>query len=553
MANEIAPASNQAIPSSQKPASAEFTSADSKYIPSGKFSIPGITQKNRLLLLGVASGLVLLGFIWLLLWVAEPPFRPILSGISEKEAASIVDLLQKEKIPYKLEGAGTILVPSDQVYALRLKLAGEDLIPGKGHGFELFDGGSQFGVSDFVQKINLQRAMQGELARTIEVLPMVTAARVHLVMPKESPFIEHQREASASVMLQLGGGGRLPKSSVLSIQNLVSAAVPNLEHDAVTIVDSSGNLLSSSEEDTGMDAGQNQQEYQTNLERRLEERLTGMLEQVVGAGHAIVRVTADISREHVEQQNQRYNPDEMVLRSEQSVDERSAARDEQAKGIPGVVSNTPGEKNKQQEAQQAGQPREETVHSESTKNYEISSISEKRTIPFGKINRLSVAVIVGGSFKEENGESVFVPKSQADLASIQKLVERAMGFNEDRGDTVEVQSMALIDISSSEDLEALKGAEDKAFYLKLARYAVAGLALLLLAWFVLRPLARQLTTKNPTPENTSPGGQVALGASVPALPADSAEHIDLYNTARELVLEDTDMATRIIRQWTYES
>ncbi|MFQ5355106.1 MAG: flagellar basal-body MS-ring/collar protein FliF [Mariprofundaceae bacterium] len=548
MANEVAPASNQAIPSSPEPVSGEFTSTDSKYIPSGKFTIPGVMQKNKLLLLGVASGLVLLGFIWLLLWVAEPPFRPILSGISEKEAASIIELLQKEKIPYKLEGASTVLVPADQVYALRLKLAGEDLIPGKGNGFELFDSGSQFGVSDFVQKINLQRAMQGELARTIEVLPMVTAARVHLVMPKESPFIKQQRETSASVMLQLGGGGRLPKSSVLAIQNLVSAAVPNLERDAVTIVDSSGNLLSSSEEDTGMDAGQTQQEYQTNLERRLEDRLTGMLEQVVGAGHAIVRVTANINREHVEQQNQRYNPDEMVLRSEQSVDERSAARDAQAKGIPGVASNTPGKEDKQ-----TGQPREESVHSESIKNYEISSISEKRTIPFGEINRLSVAVIVGGSFKEENGESVFVPKSQAELASIQKLVEGAMGFNEDRGDTVEVQSMALIDISSSEDLEALKGAEDKAFYLKLTRYVVAGLALLLLAWFVLRPLSRQLTAKNPTPENTSPGVQAAApGASTPALPA-SAEHIDLYNTARELVLEDTDMATRIIRQWTYES
>ncbi|MCF6208049.1 MAG: flagellar M-ring protein FliF, partial [Ghiorsea sp.] len=182
-------------------------------------------MKNRRGILFMAAALMFAGFVGLMLWSSESPYRTVYSGMDEKDAAAIVELLQKEKIPYKLQGSGTVLVPEDQVYAVRLKLAGEDMMPGNGEGFEIFDRANEFGVSDFTQKVNLQRAMQVELARTIEVLPIVSAARVHLVLPKESAFAERDRKASASVMLKLTGNKKLSPQTVGAIQNLVASAV----------------------------------------------------------------------------------------------------------------------------------------------------------------------------------------------------------------------------------------------------------------------------------------------------------------------------------------
>jgi len=552
MANDIAPAQNQPTPSPATIAGAP-SSTGSMPFPSGKASIHGVLIKNRRLLLLTASSLMLLGFIGLLLWSADPPYRPVFSGISEQEAASVVETLQKEHIPYRLEAGSTVLVPSDQVYAARLKLAGQGVMPENGVGFELFDKSTPFGISDFAQKVNFQRALQGELARTIEVLPQVAKARVQLVLPKESAFVEHERQASASVMLQLSGGQRIPGKTVIAIQNLVAASVPALDRKTVTIVDSAGNLLSSGEKQTAMDAGQTQQEYKTQIERRLEERLTGMLEQMVGAGQAVVRVTAKINREYVEQNNQRYNPDEAVLRNQRVIKENSQASDSAASGVPGMASNTPGGKGNSATA--IRQPSEKATRSEQTSNFEISSTTEKRIIPFGNIKRLSVAAIVGGSFREENGKSVFTPRGQKEMKTIQALIERAMGYDEDRGDTLEVQSLPLVDIASHKDALALKAAEQKAFYVELARYGVAGLALLLLAWFVLRPMAKRLAVKNTAVNDIRQKIETASisGPAASALPAAAPEHLEWQKAAKGLVVEDPNLAAKILNQWTQQA
>ncbi|MDQ6980222.1 MAG: flagellar basal-body MS-ring/collar protein FliF, partial [Ghiorsea sp.] len=255
--------------------------------------------KNRRAILFMAAALMFAGFVGLMLWSSESPYRTVYSGMDEKDAAAIVELLQKEKIPYKLQGSGTVLVPEDQVYAVRLKLAGEDMMPGNGEGFEIFDRANEFGVSDFTQKVNLQRAMQVELARTIEVLPIVSAARVHLVLPKESAFAERDRKASAAVMLKLTGNKKLSSQSVGAIQNLVASAVAELDRSNVTIMDASGNMLSAMDDQQPAGEGQGMLDYQAKLEQGYEVRLTSMLEQIVGSGQAIVRVTTAINREYV--------------------------------------------------------------------------------------------------------------------------------------------------------------------------------------------------------------------------------------------------------------
>jgi len=512
-------------------------------------NIPNALVKYRKLMLFVAASLMLAGFISLVLWSSEKPFRAIYAGMAEKDAASVVELLQKEHIPYRLEGGGTVMVPEDQVYQVRLKLAGDGIAPAGGSGFEIFDRSNEFGLSDFTRKINLQRALQGELSRTIEVMPQVTAARVQLVMPKESAFAERDRKASASVMLQMAGNQHMPKKSVIAIQNLVAASIPDMEQNDVTIVDASGTLLSSNEKEAPMSEGQTMQEYRAKLEQRLEQRLTGMLEQIVGQGQAVVRVSADINREFIEQNSTRYNPDEQVLRSRKSISEARASSGDSAQGVPGLASNTPGANPVTANGSVASpsQPQDTSKHSEDVNNYEISSTNEHRIIPFGNINKLSVATIVGGHYNtNDKGEQVFTPRSKEDLANIQTLIERAMGYNEDRGDAVSVQSMPLVDISSAADSDALSAAENRVFYMQIARYGLAGLALLLLAWFVLRPLAtrmKEATTQDPNDLQN------------PALAAPSQMSSETYarlanmEQVKQNIYQEPERANKVLREW----
>ncbi len=510
--------------------------------------IPQVLVKYRKMMLFAAASLMLVGFVSLVLWSSEKPYRSVYAGMAEKDAATVVDMLQKEHIPYRLEGGGTVMVPEDQVYRVRLKLAGDGIAPTGNIGFEIFDQNNEFGLSDFTRKINLQRALQGELSRTIEVMPQVTAARVHLVMPKESAFAERDRKASASVMLQLAGGRHMAKKSVLAIQNLVAASVPDMDISNVTVVDASGTLLSSNEKEAPMSEGQTMQEYRAKLEQRLEQRLAGMLEQVVGQGQAVVRVSADINREFIEQNNTRYNPDEQVLRSRKSISEEHTSSGGAALGVPGLASNTPGANpvNADGSVGAPTQPQDKAKRLEDANNYEISTTQEHRIIPFGSINKLSVATIVGGHYKADNkGEQVFTPRSKEELAQLQKLIERAMGYDEDRGDSVSVQSMPLIDISSSTDEDALQSAENRVFYMQIARYSLAGLALLLLAWFVLRPLAiRMKESASQNEDETNP-------ALIAPNQMSSEAYARLANMeqVKQNIYQEPDRANKVLREW----
>ncbi len=536
MADTLTPTERASQPAGPVPTEASGST------PGGGSAATALLIRHRRWLLFAAGALMLAGFIGLILWSSESPYRPVYAGLSEKDAARIVELLQKEHVPYRLEGGGTVLVPADQVYQVRLKLAGEGVAPSQGDGFELFDRSNEFGLSEFTRKINLQRALQGELARTIEVIPEVTAARVHLVLPRESAFAERDRKASASVMLQIAGGQRLPKASVQAIQNLVAASVPELEPEQVTIVDAAGRLLSGNDRDQPLDEGQSLAEYQARLEQRLEDRLTGMLEQIVGPGQAVVRVSAEINREYVEQHTTRYNPDEQVLRSQKSIEEQRQSVDAPAEGVPGLASNTPGAN----PAASGTQPRDTASRVEQVNNYEISSTNEHRIVPFGSVDRLSVAVVVGGHRnKGEDGTETFTPRSPEELAAIRQIVERAIGYDEERGDAVDVKSMPLVDISSPADAEALAAAENRAFYLRLARYLVALVALLLLALFVLRPLARRL--KQEPEVSAGRDGEPLL--AIPEMSSEAYARLMKLDQLRQQVARDPERASRVLREW----
>ncbi len=501
--------------------------------------------KNRKLILFFAAALMFVGFVGLVMWSSETPYRAVYSGMDEKGAADIVELLEKEKIPYKLQGGGTVLVPENEIYVVRLKLASADILPSNGEGFELFDRSNEFGISDFTQKINLQRAMQVELSRTIEVLPMVSAARVHLVLPKESAFAERERKASASVMLKLMGNKKLSQQTVSAIQNLVASAVPELQNDAVTIVDSSGNMLSPSEGEQPSGEGQSMMDYQNKLEKGYEVRLTSMLEQVVGSGQAVVRVTALINREHIESSANIFNPDEQVLRSSKSIEEQRKAIDSLPMGVPGMASNNPESvvnADGSIGAQQA--PSEQATRNENVMNYEISNKTEHRIIPFGTLEKLSIAVIVGQFEKvNEAGEVSYESRSPENLKALESLVSNAVGLNEDRGDTIEIQSMPLLDISGASDV-TMDELSDTAMYFEMARYAMAALALLLVAWFIMRPMAKHMLTFEENEPDAIPLDMQGFTSGII-----ESEHVQQMNQARKAVLNNPDRASRVVNEW----
>jgi len=510
--------------------------------------VPQMLAKYRKIMLFTAASLMLIGFISLVLWSSEKPYRAVYAGMTAKDAASVVELLQKEHIPYRLEGAGTVMVPEDQVYQVRLKLAGEGVTPSGNTGFEIFDKNNEFGLSSFTRKINLQRALQGELARTIEVMSKINAARVHLVLPKESAFAERDRKASASVMLQLAGGQRLPKRSVIAIQNLVAASIPDLEQNNVTVVDATGTLLSSNENEAPMSEGQTMQEYQSKLEQRIEQRITGMLEKIIGVGQAVVRVSADINREFIEQNNTRYNPDEQVLRSRKSITEERSSSASAALGVPGLAANTPGNQVNADGSVggNASPPEDIAKRSEDVNNYEISTTQEHRIIPFGSINTLSVATIIGGRYQNnDKGEQIFSPRSKEELANIQKLIERAMGYDEDRGDAVSIQSMELIDVSIGADGEPLGAAGDQAFYMEIIRYSLAALALLLLAWFILRPLAARI--QESAADNNNSNNPDANNPN--QLTNEAVSRLATMEQVKYSINQEPDRANKVLREW----
>ncbi|MDQ6957316.1 MAG: flagellar M-ring protein FliF C-terminal domain-containing protein, partial [Mariprofundaceae bacterium] len=318
-------------------------------------------------------------------------------------------------------------------------------------------------------------------------------------------------------------------------------------------VDSSGNLLSSKDDPQAAGEGESMRNYQSQMEKRMESRLTTMLEQVVGAGQAVVRVSAKINREYVEQNSKKFNPDEQVLRSQSSTEESHTSVEASASGVPGVASNTPSSNptvladGSVASAGAGSPPSERANRRDETNNYEISSTSEHRIIPFGSIDKLSIAVIVGGSFTTDTeGTKTFIPRGKSELKSLQTLVRGAIGYDEDRGDTVELQSMPLLDISSMPDTEALQSTESKAFYLEIARYGLVGVALFLLAWFLLRPLAQRITSTEDFSADAS--GNAAL-AYQPTLSDEARERLGKMERARQAVSNNPERAGKVLNEW----
>ncbi len=437
-------------------------------------------------LLGVGGGGAAL-ILAIVLNLAAEPMGLLYSNLDLKEAGSITQALDQAGIHYQVKGDGsTIMVPRDRVATTRLMLAGKGLPTQDSVGYEIFDQQNALGQTDFVQRLNMRRALEGELARTIRSLDGVTFARVHLVLPERQLFQDAADQPSASVTIGIGARDPTP-DQVRAVQVLVAGAVPELKPDRVAVIDQHGKTLSSGDEsDSAEGAAEN---ARTAIEDEVASRIKNLLEGVVGPGKVRVEVSADVDMSQVTTQEEKFDPDGQVVRSEQT--NQTSAHDNQGASNQGATSASTNVPNgSSTNSTTTGGSGSDNTGSETTTNYEISKTVTTQVQQPGSLKRLSVAVAVDGATAPgKNGKpGPYTPRSAAEMQHITELVKAAMGFSQDRGDQVQVVNEQFPDLDDSEGTTAAGMSFDKNDIMRIVELAVLGVVSVLILFFVLRPL-----------------------------------------------------------------
>ena len=407
--------------------------------------------------------LVVAGLVLAISWAKNITYVPLYSNLDPSEAGEVVDKLVSEKVPYRLSNSGsTIMVPSSKVYDIRIRLAAEGLPKSGTIGYEIFDK-NNLGMTDFLQKVNYRRAMEGELTKTICQLREIQAARVHIVIPERRLFDKDKSEATASVVLKLNPAHQLSKNQIQGIAYLVASSVEGLKPNNITIVDYEGNLLSSNNEgDNLASLSGSQLELRKGVESYLENKAQSLLDGVIGKDKSIVRVTAEVNFEQAEKTLEEYDPDKLTVRSEER--------------------NTEGEK--------------ENIIT----NYEVNRTVEHIVSEVGNIKRLSIAVMVDGSYtntvnqETKKTEKTYTPRSQEELDRLSAIVKSAVGFDDSRTDKLEIASVAFDRTNLEEEQKKLDQMEKKNNYFSIGQ-KVALLLGILLGLFFLRRIIKKLSKK----------------------------------------------------------
>ena len=477
--------------------------------------------------------------------------------LSTEDAAAIVEKLKTQQIPYQIENGGTsIMVPEERVAQLRLELAGGGLPRGGRVGFEIFDQ-ARIGATEFEQQINLRRALEGELSRSVMAIEGVKSARVHLVMPERRLFTARSESASASVVVRLGNSGAFGRREVAAVVHLISAAVPGLSKDRVSVVSTEGVTLHRPASDTqgAAELTDLQSEQSRALSSQFENDVLQQLEHVVGAGNADVRVNVEIDTSTREKTEELYEPSKTALRSENVIDENSGAQDPGVAGVPGARTNLPdGEGETPTPTPTTGAGTSRRSH---TRNWEVQRVTQKTTTPPGVLKNVSVAVLVNGHWEQKGGKSLFVPRSQQEIDVLDAVVKRAVGFNQLRGDNVVVQGAKFA------RMEEPPVAEDPKWLVQGKRYwplAAGVAALLVMSVLVLSYRSRskkaaaaeaaQLEASRAEARTGSADGVLGAGVATPELAAASGLSFEQIRTqALELAAKDPATAAVVLRHW----
>ena len=519
-------------------------------------------------------GAIMLGMIGFFIFLATrlTPSMVLLYGdLNADDSSRITSQLSSQNVPFELlQGGSQIMVPSDRALKLRLSLASQGIPSGGSLGYELFDDKQTIGTTSFVQNINLVRALEGELARTIQTISSIRSARVHLVLPRRELFSREKHQASASITLRMGDG-LLEKDQIAGIQHLVAAAVPGLVPARVSIISSSnGKLLAGGfEEDSASFMAVKSQEQRRNFERRLSRTIESLLEKTVGFGKVRAEVKADMDFDRISTTDEKFDPDGQVIRSNQSIEETNQTRDTEGTQPVTVGTNLPDPNvgSGENASSSGAQSRiEETV------NFEVSKKIINHVREVGIINRLSVAVLIDGVRGIEDNEPTYQPRSEAEMELLATLVRGAIGFNADRGDTVEVINMEFADVMvEGIELELFFGL-DKNDLLRMAEVLVLSIVAILVILLVVRPLVSRAFESIPS---AAAAGERLLtdqaGAlTAPGIPSEVTvgeerfeELIDIdrvegrvkassVNKVGGLVEKHPEEALSIVRSWMYQ-
>lgn len=549
------------------------------------------------LLVGLAAS-VAIGFA-VVLWSQQPDYRPLYGSLAGMDAKQVMDTLAAADIPYTVEpNSGALLVKADDLSRARIKLAGAGVTPSDGNiGFEILDKDQGLGTSQFMEATRYRRGLEGELARTISSLNNVKGARVHLAIPKSSVFVRDERKPSASILVELYSGRSLEPGQVLAIINLVATSVPELSKSQITVVDQKGNLLSDQAENSELTMAGKQFDYSRRMESMLTQRVHNILQPVLGNDRYKAEVSADVDFSAVESTSEQFNPDQPALRSEQSVNEQRTASNG-PQGVPGALSNQPpapasapqttGGATASAGMVQPGQPLIDAngqqimdpatgqpmlapypadKRQQSTKNFELDRSISHTKQQQGRLNRLSVSVVVDDQVKinAANGETTRAPWSADELARFTRLVQDAVGFDASRGDSVSVINMPF----SAERGEVIA---DVPFYSQpwfwdIVKQVLGVLFILVLVFGVLRPVLNNITGGGKGKQLAGLGSDVELGGmggldgelsndrvslggpTSILLPSPSEGYDAQLNAIKSLVAEDPGRVAQVVKEW----
>ena len=520
----------------------------------------------------VAVTAALIGFFaFVIMRVTTPQLTTLFTDLSVVDSSSIVKELERQAIPFELRNDGAvIMVPKDKVTRLRMKLAEGGMPKGGGVGYEIFDKSDALGTTSFVQNINHLRALEGELARTIRAIDRIQAARVHLVLPERPLFSRETPEPSASIVVRVRG--TLKPQQIRAIRHVVASAVNGLKPQRVSIVDEAGQLLAdgaTSDADNAVG-----DERRAAFEKRMRKQVEDIVSSVVGQGRARVQLSADFDYNKITQTSDKFDPEGRVLRSTQTREESSLTADNS--GQVTVNNELPGNQNQDN----AARARDQSKKSEETNNYEISRTTKTEVTEAGRVNRISVAVLVDGSYaRNDKGEMVYQDRSKEQLDRIAALVRSAIGFDQKRGDQVEVVNLRFAEAPSVAPLNEPTGLlgmlqftkDDVMYVIELGVMMLLGLVVL---FMVIRPLVKRILASEVAPgraeaavpalvdANAQAGseggqGQALLSGGGAAHMIDVAQiqgqvHAQAVNRVGELAERNPNETVSIVRQWLTE-
>jgi flagellar M-ring protein FliF len=527
--------------------------------------IPGLKQAG--LLIGVAAAVAVA--IWLVMWSQGQNYSVLYGQLSERESGQVMDALTAAGIEYKLSPSGAVSVPESKVQEARIRLATQGLPQSDSMGIEMIQKESTLGASSMMETARYQSVLETELARTIVKVQGVQSARVHLALPKPSVFVRDARKATASVLLQLYPGRRLEPGQVAAIVHLVASSVPELAASDVTLVDQSGTLLNSPDENAEQAASTRQFEYTRKLEESYQQRIIDLLEPIIGPGRVRATVTADMDFTVTEETRENYDPQKTAVRSEQTSNEQRRGGDG-TEGIPGALSNeppgtagapslagaaAPGTAGAAQSTAATGGPSSSSQRS--TRNFEVDRTLSYVKQPVGVLKRLNVGVVLDNWQKvDADGKVTTTAMSDADIKRFSQLVRESIGLKDDRGDQLNVLNQAF---KNNAPLGPVEGPPlwETPWVTQLAKQIVGAGLVLVVAFLVLRPLMKTLTKSVPRLRAGAVAGDAGdLDGDRVSISGQGGKAIKLAPSfeqqiaaARTLVGQDPRRAAQVVKDW----